>query len=365
MIKKLKKITVRAIEGANAAACLAMLLTGYAGLFNPELFPRLSMLSMAFPVTLIVNLCFLIFWLTVRWRSAWIAVLGFIVVLQPLRTYLPINFGDKPPTGSVKVLTYNVQGFTGAPRYKENQQEAVSLIINYIKEQDADIVCIQEAMDGKRKALERLDSLYPYHDMEKLGTSASNGMCIYTRYPIKRKEKIDYPSKANGSAAYYLDIDGREVIVVNNHFESNHLTLTDRNHYAEMVKGEMGHDTLRLETRRLFDKLTDAVKDRAPQARAVRQYLERHASQPIIFCGDLNDNPLSYAHRQIAQVLTDCHTTTALGPGISYNQKKFYVRIDNIMCSESITPYRCHVDRSIDASDHYPMVCWLKIGKNE
>jgi len=365
MIKQLKKFTVRVIEGANVVSCLVMLLTGFAGVFNPELLPRLSMLSMVFPILLLVNLAFLLFWLTVRWRSAWIPILGFIVCFVPLRTWFPINFGEKAPDGSIKVLTYNVQSFTGAPRYDDSKREAVGLIVDYIREQDADIVCIQEALDGKRGAVARIDSMYPYHDVDKLGTSKANGTAIFSRYPIKRKETIDYPSKANGSTAYFLDIDGREVIVINNHLESNHLTLTDRNHYAEMVKGEMGRDTLRQESRRLFDKLTDAVKLRAPQARAIRQFLESHASQPIIFCGDLNDNPLSYAHRQVASVLTDCHTATGLGPGISYNQKSFYVRIDNIMCSESITPYQCHVDRSIDASDHYPMVCWLKIGKKE
>ncbi|MGN1264170.1 MAG: AP endonuclease, partial [Prevotella sp.] len=51
---------------------------------------------------------------------------------------------------------------------------------------------------------------------------------------------------------------------------------------------------------------------------------------------------------------------TGRGIGLSYNQQGFYVRIDNIMCNDGFTPYNCKVDNKIDASDHYPIFCWLK-----
>jgi UDP-2,3-diacylglucosamine pyrophosphatase LpxH len=58
--------------------------------------------------------------------------------------------------------------------------------------------------------------------------------------------------------------------------------------------------------------------------------------------------------------LTDCYVATANGPGISYHYNAFYVRIDNIMCSDHWKPYECKVDNSISASDHYPIVCKLQ-----
>jgi len=70
---------------------------------------------------------------------------------------------------------------------------------------------------------------------------------------------------------------------------------------------------------------------------------------------------VSYVHRTIAKDLTDCYVATGNGPGISYHLNGFFVRIDNILCTDDFTPYRCHVDRSIKASDHYPIACWLKM----
>jgi endonuclease/exonuclease/phosphatase (EEP) superfamily protein YafD len=81
-------------------------------------------------------------------------------------------------------------------------------------------------------------------------------------------------------------------------------------------------------------------------------------------CGDFNDTPISYARRTIAQGLTDCFQTTGRGLGLSYNQKGFYFRIDHVLCSPDLQPFNCQVDDEMDASDHYPVVCYLKMREN-
>ena len=81
----------------------------------------------------------------------------------------------------------------------------------------------------------------------------------------------------------------------------------------------------------------------------------------MIVCGDFNDTPLSYTHRVISNGLIDCFVETGNGPGVSYNRSKMYVRIDNILCTPDFKPYACKVDDSIKNSDHYPIMCWLKL----
>ena len=39
------------------------------------------------------------------------------------------------------------------------------------------------------------------------------------------------------------------------------------------------------------------------------------------------------------------------------------VRIDNILCSPALRPYRCRIDRSIVTSDHYPMTAYIAPAK--
>ena len=175
-----------------------------------------------------------------------------------------------------------------------------------------------------------------------------------------KKERISYESRANGSAAFFLLVDGDTVIVINNHLESTHMSDEDRQRYTEIINGDMDGGDARAETRRLVDKLSANMAIRAPQAEAVHEYIERHRRYPIIVCGDFNDTPISYTRLTVAQGLTDCYVETGNGPGISYNIRGFYFRIDHMMCSEHFEPYSCIVDDDIDASDHYPLVCWLK-----
>lgn len=356
MIEGLKRFTVQMVAGANVATIALMLLVGYSGHLNPAGSPWLTNAGLTFPAFILANLGFLIFWLVCKPKYALIAVAGFVVCYQPMRAYVPLNVPMSAPEGSIKVLSYNVWYYGGF-----EETEGVNPIIRYIADSEADIVCLQEAWPSEREQAQ-IDSLihprYPYRDSVRYNDSGV--LAIYSRFPVKYKEKIDYTSKGNLSCAFTLDIEGEDVVVINNHLETTGLSMEDKAQFKEMVKGDMRRDSARMASRRLIDKLGEASRIRAPQARAVARYIRKHAYQSIICVGDFNDGPLSYAHRIVSDGLTDCYITSGNGPGISYHHSGFYVRIDNILCSDDWTPYGCKVDRQIKQSDHYPIYCWLK-----
>lgn len=360
MIRQIKDFTVKIVAGANVAVIIVMFLVGFADYVNPERYPMLSTAGLAFPFFLIVNLAFIVFWAVFRLRMVIIPVLGYLVCYVPISIYLPVNMRRDLPEKCIKVMTWNVQAYSGEPRY----DDAFDMIFDYIRDSDADIVCLQEDAGISSERRMRLDSLYAYTDTCIVSNpKGTNGMGIYSRYPILRREKIDYPSDANLSMAYYLKRQGDTLLVIVNHFETTHLSRSDRKKYKEMMKGNLGKDTMREESKRLLHTLAESNKLRAPQARAVHEYVESHRQYPIIVCGDFNDNPISYTRRMVAKNLTDCYVESGRGVGLSYNQKGFFVRIDNILCSDNFEPYNCYVDDKIDASDHYPMICWLKFDK--
>lgn len=360
MIKQLKSITIKIVAGANIATIIIMFMLGFADYVNPERFPMLSTSGMAFPFFLVINMAFLVFWAIFKVRMVIIPVAGYLACYAPIRIYMPVNMREDLPEGCIKILTWNVQGYSGAPRYSD----AFGMIYKYIKQQDADIVCLQEDMDTWRHARTYYDSIYAYCDTLPITTPAgANGVGIYTKYPIIRRERIDYPSQTNLSVAYYLKKQDDTLLVIVNHFESTHLSRDDRKMYKELMKGRLEKDTARVESKKLIHRLAESNRLRAPQAQAVHRYVETHRQYPTIVCGDFNDNPISYCRRIVAQGLTDCYVASGRGIGVSYNQKGFFVRIDNILCSDHFTPYNCYVDNKTDASDHYPMVCWLKFDK--
>ena len=155
---------------------------------------------------------------------------------------------------------------------------------------------------------------------------------------LKMLKKID---KGNGT-------DYMETIEQQAKLTEKHEMIKDPN--AKKVKTGL---------RQLIRKLGEASAIRASQADSVARIITESHYPTMIVCGDFNDGSISYTHRVLTQELDDAFTQSGKGLGISYNQNKFYFRIDNILISPDLKAYNCTVDRSIKASDHYPIWCYI------
>lgn len=358
MLKQLRQFTVRMIAGANIATLIILWLVGYSDRLDPVSHPTLSNIGLLFPVFLLINLGFLVFWLIFKHRFVLIPFIGLLVCYVPVRKYTPLNFSGTPPEGAIKVLSYNTWNYA----HSENGPDGVNPIVKYIQIQDADIVCLQEA-NGSADVYNQMDSLlfpiYAYRDTIH-HPNGGNVLALFSKFPIVSRERIPYESEGNFSAAYQLRIGKEKVLLINNHFETTGLTLEERAQFKQLIKGKLETDTAEETSKLLVVKLAESTARRAPQAEAVARYIRQHKGMSTILCGDFNDGPISYAHRTIAKELNDCYVASGNGPGISYHHAGFFVRIDNIMCSDDWKPYGCKIDSKIPDSDHYPIICYLK-----
>ena len=82
-MKRLKKITLLTIAGANIASAIILLLVGYSDRLDPTVFPLLSIVGLSYPVFLLLNFLFLLFWLFFKKRYALIPFMGFLFAFQP------------------------------------------------------------------------------------------------------------------------------------------------------------------------------------------------------------------------------------------------------------------------------------------
>lgn len=358
MFRKIKNFTLQTMAGANIATAVVMFLVGHSDLIDPASFPVLSNAGLAFPIFLVINLAFLVLWIVFNIRGVLIPLLSLLLCYGPVRRYCPFNISHEPPAEAIKVMSYNVWLFAGW----EDKKDEENPILEYIRKENADIVCLQESGTNEvsqARVDAALNPIYQYHDTLKHGT----GECItlYSKYPIISKERIEYQSKGNLSGAFQILVDGKPVLVINNHLETTGLSHEEKVQFKTMLKGDMKADTVEMTSKMMLRKLGAATAIRAPQAEAVARYIAFHSDMPTIVCGDFNDGPISYARRTIAEGLTDCYVETAVGPGISYHHNGFYVRIDHILCSPHFEPFACRVDDKIKSSDHYPIICWLKM----
>ena len=355
----MKKIIKNIFLAANVITVLLMALTGFSGVINPETFPKLSVIGLAFPAFLIATVAFIAFWVVVDLKNVYVSFLGLLVCFSPVTTYVPIHNNSDEPEKALKVLSYNVLGFNPS----EVAEGEDNPIVQYLIDSHADVIALQEYGEGlpSDKNWGELRQRYPHLDTIKVqNEGAYNVIAVMSKYPIRRKTRIPIESSANLAGAFTLLIDGRDVMLVNVHLESTGLSPENKQGFKDIVHGNSSRLETKQESKDIIRKLAEANARRAAQARVIDDFLRRNAGHSTILCGDFNDHPLSYTHRTIASRLTDCYTASGTWVGYSYCKDGMRVRIDNIMCSDDYTPCGCVVDHSISLSDHYPIYTFIK-----
>lgn len=362
-MKRLSKVALYIFVSINAILVGMLLLSAYSPYINPEAHPVRACLGMVFPFFLLANLLFILFWLIFSYKLMALPLLGLLLCAPQIRSYVPLNMRTKQkdiPANSIKLLSYNVMGFSTFKKYKGENP-----IVNYIKNSGADIVCLQEygvAQNRKYLTQDNMDralKAYPYKSIERVGgKGSSNYVACYSKYPILSARTLEYESRMNGSVLYEIQVGNDVLTVINNHLESNKISPEDKVVYEGMIKAPEV-EKVKSGAAQLIAKIGEAQALRAPQARAVAAAVAQTPNPYVIVCGDFNDSPISYANRVIEKQLNNAFVSSGNGLGISYNRNMFYFRIDNIMTSKNLKTYNCTVDRSIRDSDHYPIWCYV------
>lgn len=360
----MKKIAAGTLAIIGIGIVLGLWLTGFAGKLNPVEWPWMSLSGYLFPVFLLLTLGYIAVAVFIKKRLLIIPVVGLIAAYNPVTLYCPFNHSDSDvPSDAIKFISYNTYNWGGGNEPANQQDGYVNSIVDYLACSNADIICLQESSPNGTTQKD-IDSLikpkYPYYGAIDGGGEISH-ICIFSKFPITAKERINYESTGNGTMAFTLDVKGKNVIVINNHLQTTGISMKDREDFGKMMHGEMDRDTMKTESKEIFGKIKAATLLRVPQADSVATFIKRHHGTPMIVCGDFNDIPQSYVYETIVQGLTDCYRSTGLGPGFSFRRYAMRVRIDNVFCTPDITPYNCKVDNNISSSDHFPIVCWLKL----
>ena len=81
-MKNIKSIIFRIVAAFNVVTVLFMLAIGYSDRVNPTAHPLIANIGLVFPLFLLLNIAFLVFWLLFSKRGALISLVGMIVCLS-------------------------------------------------------------------------------------------------------------------------------------------------------------------------------------------------------------------------------------------------------------------------------------------
>lgn len=345
----------------NLIVALGMLLGGLTLWIGPEVLSYMSCFGLVFPIFVVCNALFVVFWLFMRDVWCMFSLSLFLILWVPVKHTFCFNLSEKTPTDTdcISLLSYNTMTFGRFAPHKKGHPNA---ILAYIAEKDPDVVCIQEfgvAKSGDNLRMSDVKSAlkaYPYSHIEYTTDTKrkSVGIATFSKYPIVQKENLGIDSRFNVAIFSDVVLGDDTVRVYNCHLESNKLTEDEIQKQSDLIQD---FDTHRASVfaGSIVRKLSAAYRLRATQARQVAESVSG-SPYPVLLCGDFNDVPTSYSYNTIktSRKLTDSFVAGGNGFGFTFQRNPINVRIDYIMHDDYFCTLDCKVGKEKN-SDHYPV----------
>lgn len=349
----------------GVAGAISLLLSVFAQWIPPDVIMFPALFGIAFPLIFLLNICALVlFFLTAsRWR--WIQLVLLIMSLPVAMRYCHFNFAEKPEDFPLRVMTFNthMMGYYS----KTDPREIRASILKLIKEEDCQIICLQEFFHSEKKGhfptTDSIRSIYPDIQTHMRYTHALSqkrffGIVIFSRYPIIATGEIPYENETGNHCIWADVLVGNDTLrIINAHLQSIHLKPED---YA-VAEGEAQAHELDDAGKRIGKRLASAFVKRADQARRIRDHID-NCGHPVLVCGDFNDTPASFAYHEIRGNLKDAFLESGNGIGATYNGSFPGLRIDYLLHDEALSCGKCGVVRE-ELSDHFPVVAHFKWNK--
>lgn len=291
----------------------------------PSVFGMLNLLSLGFPILIVINIILLLFWIITWKKRAFVFLVLSLFFIIPTRRW--VNFTPtKSETPNLKIISLNGKsGLFG----DEN-------IYSFLNSQNADVVLTQEYKSAENlKGFEYFERNFPV-------------VKIQSRFPIIKSDIIETDAK-NGRCIYAdIKVNGKIIRFVNVYMEPFYLDKS-------MVKPSGDMQVNEEKAKSILHKLVPTFRKHQSQIAPIKAFLDS-SPYPIILAGDFNSVPNSYEYYTLSKNLEDAFLKVGKGSGTSFHDFKFPLKIDHIFASKSITPISYKVDRSVKISDHFPVI---------
>lgn len=364
-----RTITKKILVAINILTAIVFLISCLAPHLKPAEWWLISLLGLGFPVFFVILVLFIFLWLILKPKFVWISIVVLLFGYKSLRVFLgynfPASFAYKKAPGNFRIASWNVARFLEWKKNNNKGSQTRLLMLEEIKKQNADIVCLQEFFYSPDtiyyhniKEMQEMGYPYFYFSYDPDGDLQYIGSAIFSKYPIVDSGLVRYFRPSMPEALIHADIKINDdtIRVFTTHLQSVQFRKRDYEAIDE-IKG--AKDSLFINSRTVLSKMRRAMKYRSTQTDVVRQILE-DSPYPKILCADLNDIPNSYTYFTIRGNMQDAFLKKGFGIGRTFSSVSPTLRIDYVFADSEfdITQFTRVVK---NLSDHYMLLTDLRL----
>ncbi len=234
----------------------------FAGRIDPESNMFAAYIAFGKPILVIINILLFFYWL-VRFRYwIWIPLLGLLINYGYITSMYQVYNSTKYANDTqLKIVTYNVHSFGG-----EITGFSAKEFADILNKEGVDVLCFQEYRGNGDFTTKDLYNTYsknfPYSYLPE-----GRAQTIYSRYPIKQSQIIEFPNTNNGAIWTDIDVKGMTIRVINVHMQTTNL---DRMRSKAAQAREVGDEE---KENQIYTQFTDNMEaniiQRAKQAQDI------------------------------------------------------------------------------------------------
>ena len=349
-----KKIVI----GFNVLIALLLIFVHYSANIDPVRFWPFAFLGLAYPLILILNVVFVLYWLIAK-RKQFIVISLLAIIVSWSSNKTSFQLSTKAQSlKEVSIMTWNVKNFDYY-NWSGNANARIEML-DLIEENRPDILCLQEFYSEDKGDFKNLKDLkkqmdYKYHYFAKTYSIDNNrhwGLVMFSDYEIINTGKLTFVEGTRLNSCMYMDLsleEEQKVRVYNVHLQSNQLSSED---YKFLESFEDDEDNT--SAKKIIQKLRKGFINRSIQAQQVVES-SMDSPYPSIICGDFNDTPVSFAYRTISKNMQDAFVEKGVGFGKTYDNPSPFLRIDYALFHPMFT-INNYKAISNHLSDHYPVL---------
>lgn len=371
MAANVRRITRIVFLLLNILVAIAFLLACLAPDLDPVKWWTISLLGLGFGFIVITHIAFILFWLVIKPRYILISLITMLIGYKSIAVFFGLQVSEKfnyqKSNKVLRVAHWNVARFTEWKRNNNRGSQVRLKMMDQIKEQAADVLCLQEFFTSTDTAYyNNLNHLmkevgYPYYYFARRedGEQQWFGNAIFSKHPIVDSGKFIFPNEAFPESLLHADIDfhGDTIRVYTTHLASLRFKKEDYENIEEIK--DQQRDIIQ-NSKGIFSKVRNAMLQRKEQALLIKELLSNDP-YPTILTGDFNDVPNSFAYATIkSEKFQDVFLQKGFGIGRTFSAISPTLRIDYILTTKNFAVLQ--FNRIVkELSDHYMLVTDLEL----